>query len=71
LWLSDEPFLAYWLDEAVGWYGMWIEARLDERKEVKEKGRVVGYRPKYRLGQLLGTEQPELPTADALRAAFS
>jgi hypothetical protein len=70
--LSGEPYLAYCLDQAVSWYGHWIEARLDEKKDVKNsKGQVIGHKPKYRLGQLLGTEKPELATAEQLIAAFS
>lgn len=45
---------------------------LEQKKEIREKGNVVGHKPIWRLGQLLGTEKPaELPSADQLRAAFS
>jgi hypothetical protein len=40
------PVLGYWFDEAVGWFGQWVDARLSERDE---KGK-----PLYHLEKLLG-----------------
>jgi hypothetical protein len=68
--IEDEPLLAWWVDEAVGIYGQWIEARLDEREPVKEQGQIVGYKPRWRLGQLLGTERPRKASRQALIAMF-
>lgn len=66
--LDDEPLLAWCFDQAVNWFGRWVEAKLDEREPVRERGQVVGHRPRWRLGQLLGTEKPRRATREALIA---
>jgi len=66
--LDDEPLLAACFDQAVNWFGRWVEAKLDEREPVKERGQVVGHRPRWRLGQLLGTEKPRKATREELIA---
>lgn len=65
-----EPYLAWCLDQAVAWYGHWVEGMLEQKKPVRERGKITGYRPKYTLGRLLGTETPRMPTAQELRAAL-
>jgi len=62
--------LAFCFDEVVDFYGRWIEDRLDETVPVKEKGHVVGHRPKYRLSQLLGTEKPRTISVKAIQGLF-
>lgn len=45
----EHPVAAHLFDEAVGWYGMWVEARLSERDDAGK--------PKYELDALLGTRR--------------
>lgn len=60
------------IDQAVSIYGRWVEGMLAQREPVKDAhGRVVEWRPKYRLDVLLGIEQkPNLPTAREVIAAL-
>lgn len=62
--------LAYCFDEAVWLFGSWVDSRLEETVPVKKNGDVVGQRPKYRLGQLLGTEKPKKISEDAIKSMF-
>lgn len=43
------PIVAFWFDEAVAFWGAWVEAKLSERDE---KGK-----PKHDLDKLLGVRQ--------------
>lgn len=45
----QSPVLSYWFDEAVGWFGSFVDSRLSEKDE---RGQ-----PLYRLESLLGTQQ--------------
>jgi len=69
LGLSDEPLLEYLFDDAVSWFGHWVESKLEEHKKVR-RGKQWVQVPRYRLGQLLGTEQPHLLSAAEARALF-
>ncbi len=40
------PILAYWTDEAIGWFGNWVESKLSERTKQNK--------PRYKLENLLG-----------------
>lgn len=71
LCLDESPYLAWCVDQAVAAFGFWVEAMLDEEKAVRKNGKVVGTRKRWRLGQLLGTEKPEMATAEGLIAAMS
>lgn len=62
--------IAWCFDEAVGAFGRWVEFRLDEKKPVKKHGQTVGYKPKWRLEQLLGTEQYLVPTEAEINAVL-
>lgn len=63
--------LAWCFDHAVSQFGHWVEAKLDEQVEVRKGGKVVGYRPKWRLEQLLGVGlQTVLPSSEQLLAAL-
>lgn len=64
--------LAWMVDQAVSYYGRWVEGMLAVREEVKNtRGQVIGYRRKYRLDVLLGIERkPDLPTAREVIAAL-
>ncbi len=67
--MGDAPYLAWCFDEAVSLFGGWVEARLEEREPIRRGGKVVGTRPRWRLGELLG-EKPRVASAGALRAVF-
>jgi hypothetical protein len=69
--VDDEPYLAWCLNQAVSWYGHWIEAKLDEQEPIERNGVIVGTKPRWRIGQLLDTDKPHLPTGDELLAALS
>ena len=43
------PILAYWFDEAVNWFGQWVDSKLSERTK-KNK-------PRYTLAKILGIQQ--------------
>lgn len=45
----NNPVLGYWFDEAVGWFGRFVDQKLSERDE---KGK-----PLYRLESILGTQE--------------
>jgi len=53
----------------VGLFGRWVEGRLAEREPVRQGKQVVGSRPRWRLGELLG-ETPQRASLGALRAVF-
>ena len=44
--IEDCPILEYWVDEVVGWFGNFIEAKLNERTK--------NNKPRYSLDKLLG-----------------
>ncbi len=69
LGLANEPLLAWYFDEAVSWFGHWVESKLSERKKVR-RGKQMVEVPRYRLGQLLGSEQPHMLSAAEARALF-
>ena len=50
----DHPILAYWLDEAVGWFGMWVENKLNEQDMVTAPDGKKSYVPRHRIENLLG-----------------
>lgn len=47
--IGDCPILIYWFDEAVSWFGNYIESKLSERTK-KNK-------PRYSLDKLLGVRK--------------
>lgn len=54
----EHPILSYFVDEAVGYFGQWVEGKLSERD--KKTGK-----PKHKLEQLLSVKK----AAEKLRAA--
>ena len=46
------PILAYWLDEAVAWFGAWVEGKLSERDKAGKS--------KWALDDLLGVRKYHL-----------
>jgi hypothetical protein len=66
----DEPYLAWCFDEAVSTFGRWVEAKLDEQDPILRNGQVAGYRPRWRITELLGIETPQKASVQALKAIF-
>ncbi len=66
----EEPYLAWCFDEAVVTFGHWVEAKLEEKDPVRKGGQVVGYRPRWRITELLGVEKPRRVSIQALKAMF-
>lgn len=68
--LADNLLLSWCFDQAVWLFGTWVENKLSEKKEVRKNGRVVGHKPRYTLGRILGTEKPGKVNRAQWRAMF-
>lgn len=50
--------LALWLDEAVHWFGRWVESMMSQTREVKDGKGNIKHVPKHRIELLLGMPLP-------------
>lgn len=51
--------LALWFDEAVHWFGRWVEGMMSQTKEMKDGKGNTKHVPKHRIELLLGLELPK------------